>query len=157
MPIADAGFNDSHHGPGGELLRAIGPGLMVLVGPRRASPGAPTIDTTGNAVPPPPFQSVPALIDTGAAESCIDQSLADELVLPLVDRRVYSGAGGRHELNVYLAVIVIPVLGMNQSGLFGAVRLRDGGSPHRVLLGRTLLRGTVMVYDGRSGRVTLSI
>lgn len=35
------------------------------------------------------------------------------------------------------------------------VRLTDGGSQHRVLLGRELPRGVIMVYDGTRGTVTL--
>ncbi|GAB0119897.1 hypothetical protein Acid7E03_39690 [Acidisoma sp. 7E03] len=101
-------------------------------------------------------ESIPALIDTGAGESCIDDELAVRLSLPVVDKRIVSGVGGQHTVNVYLGYVMIPSLNAILSGLFCGVHLAKGGQFHQVLLGRTLLRNLVMVYDGISGTVTLA-
>jgi hypothetical protein len=75
-----------------------------------------------------------ALLDTGASDSCIDQGLADYLSLPLVDRWRAGGVGGSHEMNVYLAALTIPTLGITKNGLFMAVRLAESGQTHKVLI-----------------------
>src|SRR5438093_12968301 len=43
---------------------------------------------------PPAQQVVEALIDTGASDSCIDEELAQQLQLPLIDHQQGSGIGG---------------------------------------------------------------
>jgi predicted aspartyl protease len=97
-----------------------------------------------------------ALIDTGATESCIDEGLAQQLQLPLVNQQNTAGVGGVHVLNVYLAYLALPLLGHLQAGLFVGAQLAAGGTPHRALIGRTLLSDMLMVYDGRTGSVTLA-
>ena len=99
---------------------------------------------------------LPALVDTGAAESCIDSALAVTLQLPVVDRQQISGVGGAVEVNVYLAQIYIPELQHVIHGTFSAVHLSTGGQPHYALMGRTFLRNYTMTYHGRNGTVTLS-
>jgi len=154
MAIADAGFRDHGDRTGPEILHITGPTLRVRVGL-----GGPISEVPDGTVRMPDHgiesDEVLALIDTGARESCIDQALADRLALTLVDRRIVAGVGGRHSFNVYLAKIEIPVLDITENGLFTAVRLTDGGSPHRVILGRSLLRDLVVVYDGRRGIVSV--
>lgn len=56
----------------------------------------------------PPYFFYPALIDTGAAESCIDSELASRLRLPIVDTQTVGSVGGRLVVNVYWAQIHIP-------------------------------------------------
>jgi predicted aspartyl protease len=97
-----------------------------------------------------------ALVDTGALESCIDSSLAMRLNLPVVDRRNISGAHGAKEVNVHLAHIHIPSLLFTIYGPFCAVDLTAGGQQHHALIGRTFLQNFTMVYEGRTGNVTLS-
>ncbi|WP_040566083.1 aspartyl protease family protein [Magnetospirillum molischianum] len=99
---------------------------------------------------------VPALLDTGAAESCIDDSLARSINLPIIDRVMVSGVGGATEVNVYLAHIVVPAIGYIQWGRFAGALLTNGGQVHRALIGRTLLRDVLVVYDGREGKVKLA-
>jgi predicted aspartyl protease len=102
-------------------------------------------------------QMVAALIDTGATESCIDEELARELQLPLIDRQPGAGIGGTEEFNVYLGHIRIAALRFLQYGRFMGVRLAAGEQPHRALLGRTLLQGMLLMYDGRDGSVRLAV
>lgn len=98
---------------------------------------------------------VPALIDTGAQESCIDEDLAQQLHLPLIDQEVMSGISGPTTLNVYLAHIAIPAM-VTQYGRFTGVHLQKGGQHHQALIGRTLLTDMLVIYDGHTGTVKLA-
>ena len=46
-----------------------------------------------------PEVRLPALVDTGATESCIDSELAMALQLPIVDRQAIAGIHGASETN----------------------------------------------------------
>jgi hypothetical protein len=41
-------------------------------------------------------------------------------------------------------------------GLFAGVNLAAGGQPHQALIGRTFLRHFTMIYEGRTGTVTIT-
>jgi predicted aspartyl protease len=105
----------------------------------------------------PTQQLVEALIDTGATDSCIDEELATALQLPLIDQAHGSGIGGSEKFNVYLGHIKIASLGFIQYGRFMGVKLKAGNQPHQALLGRTVFRDMILVYDGRDGSVRLAI
>ena len=100
--------------------------------------------------------NVPALIDTGATENCIDSSVAAQLGLVQVDTEAVSGIAGLAQLPVYVARIDIPALQISIPGRFRGVHLAAGGQPYGALLGRSFLRHYVMLYEGRTGRVTIS-
>jgi hypothetical protein len=108
-------------------------------------------------VPSPTPKLIEALLDTGARESCIDEELAVHLQLPLIDRVDGSGIGGTEKFNVYLGHIRIAALGFIEYGRFMGVKLRAGKQPHQALLGRTLFRQMILVYDGRDGTVQLAV
>jgi predicted aspartyl protease len=105
----------------------------------------------------PAAMLVEALIDTGACESCIDEELAKQLQLPLIDHIAGSGIGGQETFDVYLGYIRIAALGYFQYGRFMAVKLRAGNQPHQALIGRTLLAAMILVYDGRDGSCRLAV
>ena len=109
------------------------------------------------STPDSQITSAPALIDTGAHQSCIDEALAQEIKLPVIDRQRVSGVGGETEVNVYLAHIHYPALNFTQWGRFSGARLQEGGQPHVALIGRTLLSQALLVYDGQLGNVTIAI
>jgi len=140
--------------PGGlppeELLSFWGPQLFVDVG------FDPSYVIGGGKVPIPGKQGLPALVDTGAGESCIDSLLAAQLNLPIVDKRLVAGAHGAKEVNMHMAQIHIPSLQFTLYGEFAAVDLRAGGQSFDALIGRTFLRGFKMVYDGTTGSVEIS-
>lgn len=143
MPELECGFTP------GEILFAVGPTTYALIGLDpgwRDDMGAPTVPNDQHA----------ALVDTGAQESCIDDSLAQRLGLPAVDRQTIAGVSGPMEATLYAAQIRFPGLGITLHGVLSGVRLAEGGQPHVALLGRDLLRHFTMAYDGRTGRVTLS-
>jgi len=111
----------------------------------------------GVARPPvPAIANQEALVDTGASISCIDSGLAMRLNLPIVDRQHFGGIGGRHEVNMHLAQIHVPSLNFTIHGSFAAVDLIAGGQRHYALIGRTFLMRFTMIYEGRTGTVTLS-
>ena len=84
MPSIGCGFVDDGQGHSGqELLVRYGPTLLVDIG------FDPTYNPqTSKAPPTTGIQQVAAVVDTGAAISCIDKSLATRLGLPVVDRQV---------------------------------------------------------------------
>ena len=147
MPLADAGFTDKDSGrPDSGLLLTYGPTLRVTVSQFHQ------VTETGNTV----SQVVAALVDTGASESCIDNELAEELGLPVIDKMDMSGVSGMQKHNVYLASVHIPELEFAQYGRFAGVDLRDGGQVHQALLGRTFLQNVILIYDGLRAQVTLA-
>jgi hypothetical protein len=69
---------------------------------------------------------------------------------------VVSGVHGSIEINMHLAQVRIPSLGWTIYGTFAGVHMQAGGQPHLALIGRTFLRNYTMIYDGKTGKVTLS-
>ena len=151
MPTTKCGCNDAPGVPARDGLVGIGPTLIVNIG------FDPTYDPANPAKPVVlPADQLWALVDTGALESCIDSDLAMRLNLPVIDRRHIAGAHGAKEVNVHLGHVHIPSLNFTLYGQFCAVDLAAGGQRHRALIGRTFLQHFTMVYEGRTGSVTLS-
>lgn len=154
MPVIECGpgFYMGPSAAPADALIDFGPTLVVDVA---FHPSAMSASKEGDPALP---QSGPvlALVDTGATESCIDSQLAEELGLPVVDDRKIAGVGGVHDVPVYLGQIVVPQLSFVQHGLFSGVDLGGKKGTHRVLIGRTLLKGLMMIYDGVRGQVTLA-
>jgi len=113
----------------------------------------PTMRTSSQTV----IQATLALVDTGAGTSCIDDNLAISLNLPLVDVVRVGGAGGAHNLNLYLAKLSIPQLNYSKAGKFIGAKLSQGGQIHGALIGRDFLSDMLVVYDGTAGRIKLSV
>ncbi|PYR22297.1 MAG: hypothetical protein DMF95_30965 [Acidobacteria bacterium] len=169
MPIANCGF------PPVSIIRGSNPpkvlsgrDALVMKGPTTAveigfnpdlfhSDPAVVQQAIASAHAQPPSQLVEALIDTGAGDSCIDEDLAQQLQLPLIDHQDGSGIGGKEKFNVYLGHVRIAALGIIQYGRFMGVKLKAGNQPHQALLGRTLFQGMLLVYDGRDGSVRLAV
>ncbi len=149
MPLSDCGFKDVGGVSGRLLLEQHGPTTVVDIG---FDP-----NYVAGQAPQSAAQQIPALIDTGALQSCIDDALALKLKLPLVDRQWISGVGGRHQVNMHMAQVHVPQLNYTQFGQFAGVSLTAGGQQHQVLLGRTFLRAFIMIYDGLRGQVTIAI
>jgi len=150
MARASCGFNDGDDGAlGSDLLMIFGPTIFVDIGfDQKYRP-------KNKQVPLPNIKHMQALVDTGATESCIDNLLATELYLPIVDQWPISGAHGKHLTNIYLAQAHIPSLNFTIHGEFAGVDLIAGGQIHKMLIGRIFLRHFTMIYEGASGVVTL--
>ena len=152
MPQTKCGFDDCPTAKGIDLLEQHGPTLYVDIGfDPQYDPSAPI-----SIKPQLAATQLWALVDTGAAQSCIDNDLATKLALPIVDRRHVGGIGGLQEVNMYLAHIHVPALAFTIYGAFAGVELIVGGQRHYALIGRTFLRHLHMVYEGTTGTVTIS-
>jgi len=150
MPATKCGFDDIAGGASGSVqLEVYGPTLRVDVGFDTGYRGPPS-------VPLPGLKGLHALVDTGAAECCIDGMLAAHLNLPKVDRRPVAGVHGSRMVDIVIAQVHVPTLAFTMYGQFAAVDLAGGGQPHLVLIGRTFLSALTMGYGGRTGTVTLS-
>lgn len=169
MPIANCGFPLATPVPGTDPPQFIsGRDALVMKGPTTGveigfnpdffhSDPAAQQQHFATALAQPAAKLVEALIDTGASDSCIDEELAQQLQLPLIDQEDGSGIGGKETFNVYLGHIRIVALGIIQYGRFMGVKLRAGNQPHQALLGRTLFQGMILFYDGRDGSVRLAV
>lgn len=163
MSIVECGFPSGLSLPGSsplsgkDALAFRGPTVLVDIGFDPAFFGSTLPSVSGATTAPVAVASVqvPALIDTGASESCIDEQLAQQLQLPLINTTVQSGIGGSIRLNMNLAHIAIPRV-VTEYGQFTGVHLQAGGQFHRALLGRRLLDDVLLVYDGRTGTVSMA-
>jgi predicted aspartyl protease len=151
MAETKCGFNDTDGISGSDLLATYGPTLLVDIGFDESWNNGASLNTA----PTPGITNINALVDTGATESCIDDFLAAQLKLPIIDKRPISGVGGEHEVNMYLAQIHIPSLKYTIYGAFAGVHLAAGGQPHQALIGRTFLNKFTMIYEGLTGTVTI--
>jgi predicted aspartyl protease len=144
------GFDDIDGGSAGaDQLITWGPTLVVDIG---FDPNHPF---DAKIPPVPGLKGLNALVDTGATESCIDNLLAAQLNLPVVDKRTICGIHGAQEVNMYLAQVHVTTLNYTIHGAFAGVDLRAGGQPHSALIGRTFLQHFQMIYDGLTGTVEL--
>ncbi len=149
MPQARAGFASDADFSGQRKLAIIGPTLYVRIGfdiEYRPGKGPPDL----------PRALLPALVDTGASHSCIDAALANDLNLPVVDRRTVIGVHGEKEVDVYHAQIYVPELDYVLHEQFAVANLTAGGQPHLALIGREFLQNFTMTYEGRTGTVVIS-
>ena len=113
--IASCGYGAGHPHPPETMLVIQGPELIVDIG---FDPNLTTGNPVGLAAP-----GVPALVDTGAIYSFIDDDLATRLNLPIVNQQTVSGSNGQHLVNMYLGHIFVPSLEFTITGQFGGVRL----------------------------------
>jgi hypothetical protein len=150
MAITLCGFNDSPTANGQSMLVQFGPTLLVDIG------FDPSYDPNKPGVLTLPLKGVHALVDTGATASCIDNGVAMQLNLPIIDRQKISGIGGMHEVNMHLGHVFVPGLMKTIYGQFAGVDLIAGGQPHSALIGRTFLQHFTLFYDGRTGDVSIS-
>jgi len=105
---------------------------------------------------PQPVSGV-ALIDTGATSTCIDDAIAQQLKLPVVDViTIASASHPNSKQNVYPALI--EVVGINiKFNAFRAIGVPLANQGIQVLIGRDLLQVCTLFYNGMIGSFTLSI
>ena len=151
MLITDCGFRDDPYFSGAGKLVQNGPALLVNIGLDPEYKYAESEPTFNSGI-----IQVPALIDTGASFSAIDEDIAQSLGLPLVDRRVFYLLNGKRELNAYLAHMVVPALSWFQHGIFYGLCFAEMDRDYGAVLGRTFLRDMMLVYDGRTGSVRIA-
>lgn len=105
---------------------------------------------------PQPISGI-ALIDTGASETCIDESLAQQMKLPVIDVvQIMSASHDATPTNVYpiqMQVIGTPIR-VEVPRSLGANLASQG---YVALIGRDFLQHCTLFYNGISGEMTLSI
>lgn len=143
MPIASCGFDDAW------ALARRGPTLAVKIG------FDPDFQPENSTPPNIPTDSYEALVDTGAELSGIDNDLAARLGLPIVGRLQMAGVHGIAEVNMYIGQIFIPFLHATFYSKFAGAALRSSSQGHDALIGRDFLKNGTMIYEGRTGVVTI--
>lgn len=132
------------------LLVYHGPTLSVSIGLD------PSWKKGQNRPPRPDRASITALIDTGAEESCFDSQLALDLGLMAIDRRAVCGVGSMIA-DVVQAQVYVEALKYTISGAFAVVPLVKNGGRQSVVLGRSFLRDCYLIYDGKTGDVSITL
>ena len=134
-------------------LTQRGPIIQVTIGVKQNM--AQQLLSQGVALPQP--MSGEALIDTGATSTCIDEAIAQQLNLPVVD--VVTIASASHtetRRNVYPALIEVVGFPMQFNAL-RAIGVPLSTQGLQVLIGRDLLQHCTLFYNGMMGSFTLSI
>jgi predicted aspartyl protease len=159
MPTHNQFIRDQNKEPSPIGLRELGAYLPIEIHVRQQI--ADTMVKAGLAIPTP----IPGvgLIDTGATQSCVDESILTTLQLNPIGVVNCGTANGPVQQSVYPARIVFPtkgwtsemdVIGVNLAGQF--VR-ENPPKPIIALLGRNFLELGTFFYNGTGGFWTLSI
>jgi hypothetical protein len=162
-----------------ETLRIIGPVIPGIFGTASIIDGVVTIVSNDRLV------RGNLLLDTGAASSAIDESIAEQLQLPsLSDTVDVHGVGGKHALTTYAATLglevevlrstqwttkpigsllsfAIPCYVQGFPGLATSFKKEqlevNNGLPIIGIIGRSFLQFTRTLYDGLAGQLTVEI
>ncbi len=161
MPILHAQILGQGQGPDGKTVQIPPQIALVQRGPVvQASLSlqgafAATLVQQGQAVPNP--VSGLALIDTGASTTCVDDSAALSMGLPVIDVcSMTSASHAKTQCNVY--PVQIEIVGFKiqfQSPRTIGAELKAQGL--LLLIGRDLLAVPTLFYNGITGQITLSI
>jgi predicted aspartyl protease len=115
---------------------------------------AQTLTQQGLTVPAP--RTGYALIDTGASVTCVDNQVAADLQLPVVDvAQMTSATHSNHPCNIHPILITIP-----PNVQFSAPRAMGAQlAPQGLIaiIGRDILQICTLFYNGAAGQITLSL
>jgi len=107
------------------------------------------------SIPTEGFTDTEAIIDTGASKTLVEPDFALRIGLRLVDPAArVARVGGIDTVAVYVAAIRFPP-GLPTVRLIRVLAAPLLEQPVRCLVGRDILQRWRMVYDGRTGEVTL--
>jgi gag-polyprotein putative aspartyl protease len=129
-----------------DALRQMGALIPITVGPAAAV--AAGLRQRGEE--PPPSRQLSALIDTGASITGISVPVAQEMRLVQTGTTTIGGVTGSSQQPVYAAAIDVKGVSLDPITIAG---LNFGGG-FDVLIGRDILRSTVLTYDGIRGDVS---
>lgn len=97
-----------------------------------------------------------ALVDTGASATCVDLETADEAGLPVIGKAVmHTASHAEHEVPVYSGKLSVPSFGDVELEFAMGANLDSQNLV--ALIGRDVLQAAVLVYNGTSGTVSISI
>ncbi len=119
------------------------------------------VRTDGMSVKP---KIVLGCIDTGASLTSIDINLATEIGLPMTGYSEAYTASGRQKAPTFAVDLLFPTLeqrlykNLNICSCTLPYKVDQDMSPHNIgiLLGRDLLAGWIMIWDGATSSVTVS-
>ena len=158
MPILHSQVTGQAKGTDGKIadvapavaLQARGPVLQVSITiEQNAGKG---LLAQGKTVP---TKSGWALIDTGASNTCVDEQVAKELGLPIIDvGTMQSASHEKHPCNIYPVQLITPVVTLNSPRTMSA---NLAGQGLLVLIGRDVLQKCNLFYNGPAGQFTLSL
>lgn len=156
MPV----FHNKYNAPGEaptvyhpELLQAAGPMMQVQL----EAPPALVNKLTSEGSPAPSPINGPALVDTGASVSCVDRSVPARLGLSPIGTTQLSGATGGGLRSLYPMRIVVQGMGNWTLDFQYVVEADLAPLGYVALLGRDVLRFTVLQYFGHVGEFTVSM
>ena len=161
MPIISVQISAKGGGPDGvpvNLPPAIGllqqgPLLQVAISPSVAI--VQQLTALGRALPTP--ISGPALLDTGAFNTCVDIDVAEELKLPVIDQvTIATPSHTESQQPVYPIQLEVTGFGINFDSP------RTIGAPLKAqgiiaLIGRDVLQNCCLIYNGHIGQFHLAI
>jgi predicted aspartyl protease len=151
LEVADQSGNKVKLEPKAALLMR-GPVFQVTVG--LAETVAQQLIQQGKAVPEP--ISGWALLDTGATSTCIDDTAAQKMTLPVIDRGYMSSAShNATQVNIYPTLISFTGTPIKVNVL-RAIGANLAGQDLIALLGRDMLQNFAIFYNGMMGQITLS-
>ncbi len=138
------------------LLQQVGPVISISVAPPDALSQLLTL--TNKPVPPSVFGL--GIIDTGAITSCVNKSILQGLGGSPVGSFPFSTPGATVNLDAYPAKIEFPGTDITRSVEL-AVGMEDmsiqyNQQPIIALIGRDVLSGCVLIYNGKTGIYTLT-
>ena len=133
-------------------MRLRGPALPVEVSVTAGLAAALTARSTQLPAP----QSGSGLIDTGASITAVDMEVIDRLGLPPVGTATVLTPSGSEIQGVYVIRLPFPGTPIPALDPMPVVGSQLRGFGHIVLLGRDLLVGALLIYDGAHGHWTLA-
>lgn len=161
MPILNIQYNGHGQAPNGAqipippqiILKDRGPLIQVSVS--IAQTFAVQLTQQGQSLPNPITGF--ALIDTGASMSCIDNNVAQQLNLPVINvANMASASHSSTQANIY--PVKFEILGwgitLDSNQTMGAALQVQGLI---ALLGRDLLQHCILIYNGNTGTISLSV
>jgi predicted aspartyl protease len=97
-----------------------------------------------------------ALLDTGASSTCIDDTAAQKLKLPVIDKgKMSSASHGAIDVNIYPALISFTGTPI-KINVLRAIGANLASQELIALLGRDLLQNFTIFYNGAFGQITIS-
>lgn len=161
MPVLNARFAVESQAPDGRTVTLSPQASLVQRGPcvqvslGIAQTFAAQLAEQGIALPAPVTGY--ALIDTGASNTCVDEDIAQQLGLPVVDVvHIASASHALSEQNVYplnIEFVGFPAT-VDAPHAIGAPLASQGLV---ALIGRDLLQRFTLFYNGLTGQITLSV
>lgn len=156
MPVYNHYYPDGNNhintAESARLLAAAGPTIPVAIGVTPAHAAF----LQGEGKTPPPAVSGLALIDTGASLCMVDESVIGQLGIPAFGYQNIAGATGSSTQATYAASLSFPGTPIPNITFADFVGSPLGQLGILVLIGRNVLSGFVLVYNGPGGHVSLS-